>query len=160
MTLTQQRLKELLNYNPETGVFTWKIAPCAWKKAGSIAGCVDQRYFKIRIQYKGYLAHRLAWLYMTGQWPTNHIDHKDGDGFNNRFCNLRDVTKSGNLQNQRKARKDNTTGFLGVAHCNGQWQARIWVENRLLYLGKFSTPESAHEAYLIAKRKYHDTCTI
>jgi hypothetical protein len=97
----------------------------------------------------------LAWFYVTGKWPKNSIDHRDGDRANNRFKNLRDLTQSGNLQNRKVANANNACGLLGV-HKNGRrWRAKIKIDYRDVHLGYFDTPKQAHAAYLKAKRELH-----
>lgn len=162
--LTQARLKGLLHYDPDTGVFFW-VAPTGSKvKPGAIAGCTRKDGYKtIRICGHSYLAHRLAWFYITGGWPKNQIDHMDGSPSNNAWENLRDVTLSVNMQNQRKARANNcSTKLLGATFekRSGLFQAQIVINGKNKYLGLFDTAEQAHEAYAVAKRKFHEGCTI
>jgi len=158
--ITQARLKSLLHYDPETGVFT-NIARRIGIVVGSVAGylnCGGYRYIGVDRSY--YAAHRLAWLYVHGAWPTNQIDHIDGNRSNNVLTNLREATHAENSQNQRKARADSSSGFLGVSQVRKRWYARIVVHRKLRHLGAFDTPEEAHLAYLKAKRELHSTCTI
>ena len=159
--LTAQRLRELLDYDPETGNFTWRVGIGSRAKAGTAAGCKDHMgYFTIGIAGRCYRSHRLAWLYMTGSWPIHFIDHLDGNGENNAIANLRDVHTSINSQNQRHARCDNSHGFLGVSRSRSRWQARIMVDGARKYLGIFQTPEAAYAAYLTAKRALHPGGTL
>src|SRR5665213_3102737 len=107
VVLTQARLKKLLHYDPLTGMFTWRITHGRhdrWK-AGARAGNLHKsdRRWLIRIEGIRYKAHRLAWLYMTGRWPRDQIDHKDTDSSNNVFTNLREATNAQNQQNRRRA---------------------------------------------------------
>ena len=158
--LTQERLKELLSYDPETGVFVW-VGPTSNKiKIGAVAGTPRlDGYQIINIDCKKYFAHRLAWLYITGAFPSDQIDHIDRNPANNRFANLRAVTGSENSHNAKK-RQDNTSGFKGVYFykTNKKWMARITLNNVTKYLGTFPTPEEASVAYLAAQRIYHPTC--
>lgn len=166
--LTAERLRSLLNYDAATGVFTWRFSRKGRPgKAGAQAGRVDERfgYRYIGIDRKRYGAHRLAWLYMTGELPVGEVDHIDGDRRNDRFVNLRDVSVRTNRENIRKARADNkSTGFLGVRinrkNGDARYSARITVDGKEIRLGRFDTPEEAHEAYLAAKRAKHAGCTI
>lgn len=160
--MTQSELKALLHYDPETGVFAWLPRPRI--RGGKVAGNVSpDGYWRIGLggrPSKLFLAHRLAWLYMTGEWPRLDIDHINGDKTDNRWSNLRDVTRSVNLQNQRRARSDSTSGLLG-AHKNGRgWSARIYVDGVKRHLGTFATAAEAHAHYLEAKRRVHEGCTI
>lgn len=165
--LTAARLREVLHYEPLTGVFTRRIdvvgAHGAVRfRAGEVAGCADARgYRKIGIAQCRYQAHRLAWLYMTGSWPAKNIDHIDGDGLNNRFANLRDVAQGVNVQNRQRVSARNATGLLGAYRSKlGYTTAKIVADGRRIYLGSFATAEEAHAAYLEAKRKLHEGCTI
>jgi hypothetical protein len=160
--LTAQRLRELLHYDPETGVFT-RVASVCGVKAGSIAGHLTQHgYWKISLDGTTYYAHRLAWMWTHGSWPTDEIDHLNAIRADNRIANLRAVSRSINSQNMRSLRIDNTSGFMGVAwnRCMNRWVARIYIDGRCKAIGRFTTAEAAGAAYLDAKRKYHDGCTI
>lgn len=117
--MDQKRLKELLHYDPATGVFTWIVSPRANVKAGDRAGHTrkkDGRIDRVVIRIDGsiYYAHRLAWLYIKGKWPKKEIDHKNVDATDNRFTNLRDVSHAVNMDNRKRAQKNSLTGFLGV----------------------------------------------
>lgn len=153
--LTQERLKEVLNYDPETGVFTRKEG----KEAGSV---YNHGYRMISIDGKRYMAHRLAWLYMTGSMPIKCIDHKDCIKTNNAFKNLRETTTIQNAQNVRSASSNNTHGFLGVSFNKviGKYFSRIHLNGKSNYLGVFNTPEEAHAAYIAAKRELHEFNTL
>jgi len=158
--LTAERLRSLLDYDPETGVFTRRVPLTGWK-VGSVAGhiCPDG-YVRIGIDYVSYLSHRLAWYWVTGSWPLGVIDHFNGNKSDNRFANLRDVTLSVNQQNTRKASKNSSSGFLGVNFLKGRWVSRITVNGRYVHIGRFDTAIEAHEAYLDYKRKIHSGCTL
>jgi hypothetical protein len=158
--LTAERLRELLNYDPETGVFT-RLVRAANKKAGDRAGCArGDGYLLIRVSGSLYLAHRLAWFYVHGAWPANKIDHIDGVRDNNRIDNLRDATDAVNSQNIRSARAGSASGLLGASKHKRSWSATIETGGVRHRLGTFSTPELAHGAYLGAKRNMHEGCTI
>ncbi len=159
--ITAERLRELLQYDQCSGAFTYKVKR-GTRKPGDAAGCKMIRgNIGMMLEYRRYSAHRLAWLYMTGEWPTNEVDHIDGDATNNRWNNLREANSGQNKQNQRRPRKDNKCGFLGVyRHCvdasgNIRWRARIQLDGKTTHLGLFPSPESAHEAYVKAKRILH-----
>jgi hypothetical protein len=159
--LTQSRLKELLHYCPDTGLFTWKIRRGAGVKPGDKAGCrMPAGYWLIRVDKKLYFAHRLAWLYMTGKWPEHEIDHKDTNRANNAFSNLRDATRRINAENQRRAKDGSQVPLLGVAKNRRRFMAQIQSCGHHYHLGTFDTPEEAHAAYLSAKRELHVGCTI
>lgn len=137
--LTQEKLKSLLSYSPETGLFTWLVS-VGCVKAGNIAGANDGRgYTRIIIKNKNYKAHRLAWLYMTGKWPKHQIDHDDHVRDNNRWLNLSDATNSENQKNA-SLRKDNISGVPGVSphKQSGKWQSRIKLNGKLKHLGLFN----------------------
>lgn len=160
-TLTTERLRQLLHYEPETGAFTWLARTAQRVQIGDVAGSKNSDgYLVIAINRIRYKAHRLAWLYMHGVFPANHIDHIDGNPSNNRITNLRDVTRGVNMQNQRKARTNNKLGILGVICNRKSFRAEIMVDGNVRRLGTFKTPELAHQAYLDAKRRLHPACTI
>lgn len=160
--LSANRLRDLLEYVPETGVFRWRVTTNNRSaKAGSSAGSVKGAgYVYIQIDGKSYCAHRLAVLYMTGEWPANQVDHINGCRTDNVWSNLRCVTVSGNRMNQRRARSDNRTGLLGVHVAGRKWTASIGIAGRTRHLGTFDSPEQAHAAYVQAKRVAHATCSI
>jgi hypothetical protein len=141
--ITQAELKEVLEYNPDTGVFTWI------KRNGNVAGTkTNWGYVSIKIKRKRYQAHRLAHLYMTGNFPENFTDHINHIRDDNRWTNLRDATLSQNQANQSK-RKDNTSGYKGVCWDKAakKWRATINYMNKNIYLGLYTTPQEANEAY-------------
>ncbi len=146
--ITTERLREVLAYDPDTGVFTWRVAR-GRQSAGAVAGSLNgSGYLLIRIDRRSYPAHRLAFVYMTGAWPENEIDHMNLDRADNRFENLREATHSQNMANGRR-RSNNTSGLKG-AHWrkrNRRWQAQIRVAGRKKHLGYFDTPEEANAAY-------------
>lgn len=156
--LIVERVREVLDYNPETGVFTWKIsrkgAPFG-KVAGSLGGGDDGLYWVICVDYERYYAHRLAWFYVYGVWPTR-LDHKDTIKHHNAILNLREATTVQNSGNMRAHRK-NKLGLKGVRlHSSGRYyQARIGVDHKDIHLGYFPTAEEAHEAYMVAAKKLH-----
>lgn len=154
--ITLARLHALLIYYPETGLFFWTVDRGRNAKAGDIAGFIHNTYICIEVDGRCYRAHRLAWFYVTGQWPTHHIDHKDGNKSNNIFDNLREATMAQNKQNLQKAPRNNVScGLLGVTRRGNRWSARIEYGDKRRSLGNYATPEEAHQAYLIAKRNFH-----
>jgi hypothetical protein len=115
----------------------------------------------IGIDGRLYLAHVIAFVIVTGTWPVGVVDHRNGDGTDNRWTNLRDVSHAVNVQNVRKARATSQSGMLGVArHRNGRYRATIVVGGKQRHLGYFDTPEQAHAAYVTAKRELHPGCTL
>lgn len=161
--LTAEFVRSILRYNRRTGIFVWRVDQTEHSRKGDVAGRDVGGYIRININRTNYYAHRLAWLYVTGDWPDNKIDHRDGDGTNNVFKNLRDATHRVNMQNQRRARSDNKlTGVLGVAlhRKSGRFIAGISINGRRKFLGYHDTVEQASTAYLTAKRKLHEGCTI
>jgi hypothetical protein len=142
LPLTRARLRELLHYDPETGQFR-RRRPL---RPGYVANLIS-------IDRHIYPAHQLAWLYMTGRWGRPVIDHRDGDPANNRWANLRRATRSQNAANRRRAR-NNTSGFKGVSRCeSGKWRAIVSKDGRTKRLGRYSTPQAAHAAYVAAARR-------
>jgi hypothetical protein len=153
-TLTAARLRELLSYDPETGVFVWRVDGGPFVKAGAVAGALTAKgYRRIGIDGKQYKAGRLAWLYVHGVWPTQQIDHKNGDRDGNWIDNLRDVSNAVNSQNQRKARPSNKSGVIGVRTEAGGFAAYVTVNGVDRRLGKFPTVAEASAVRQAAKRE-------
>lgn len=145
--LTQDMLRSVLLYEPETGHLTWRIRPNRKMKAGDRAGFVTSRgYLEVRVFRVPYLAHRLAFLYMTGRWPNNLIDHANGDPSDNRWVNLREATLAQNRFNS-KININSKTGLKGVSKIGNKWRAHIGIEGKVKSLGFSDSPEAAHEAY-------------
>jgi hypothetical protein len=159
--LTQQRLQEMLHYDTFTGDFTWNVTTKR-RKAGDKAGTIDNNgYQKISVDKKLYYAHRLAWLYVNGEFPSQIIDHINGNPSDNRIENLRNVSSSENAQNRSKASTRNATGFLGVfKKPSGRYSFQISVKGKFHRGKEFDTAEEAYEAYFHKKRELHTTCTI
>lgn len=158
--LTAERLREVLSYDPETGVFK-RLISAGGATVGSSPGATDSSgYLQIRIDRKLYLAHRLAWMHMHGEWPSDLIDHINCEKQDNRLINLRQVSKAENCQNRRYASSDSRTGFLGVRKSPYGWVAAIQAGPKMKHIGTFATPELAHEAYVAAKRIHHPGNTL
>jgi hypothetical protein len=159
--LNSTRLRELLDYNQSTGEFTWKVTRGRMAKAGGIAGAKHgENYILIMISGRTHKAHRLAWMYVYGDWPVGFIDHINGVRHDNRISNLRDVTRSENMQNQRKPRRKNP--YIGASWCKRRklWIAQINVNGGNKFLGYYEKAEEAHAAYVAAKRIHHTGCAI
>lgn len=158
-------LRHLFTYNHETGVIANRITSSHRSKIGTEAGCVvtvssGKTYRQIRIKGSNYYSHAIAIALVTGTWPTKEVDHKDGDGLNNSYKNLREVTTAQNQHNRQGCQRNNTTGVHGVnvvVRRSGKlmYQARIKVQGVRIHLGVFSTLEAASAVYLAAKRSMH-----
>lgn len=150
--ITAERLREVLTYNQETGEFAWKI-----KRGGAKnpAGCINENgYLLIGIDGRLYRAHRIAWLYVYGAFPGGDIDHINGVKTDNRICNLRDVSRSVNMQNLKGAHKDSSVGLLGVVLSHNKskpYRAMLMIDGKRRYSGYFKTPTEAHLAYIEMK---------
>lgn len=159
--IPQEILKEIFEYNPTTGDFVYIKDPTGGpKRIGSIAGTTvcsisGKHYRKIKIKGRSYFTHRLAWLYMTGNYPALDIDHIDGNGMNNSFSNLREVTPLENARNMR-VMENNTSGFTGVHwhKAANKWMSTIRIKKELIHLGYFSILEDAINARKDANIKY------
>lgn len=161
--ITQARLHELFDYDPATGVLRWKVPTNTRVKAGDEAGTITGKgYRRIMVDGRLYLAHRLAWLCTHGVWPTNDLDHINGRRADNRISNLREATRSENLQNRRHAQSGSRSGLLGASwHGHkGRWRAEIRYNGKRVFLGHFDTAEEAHAAYLQAKEILHPFNTL
>lgn len=145
MPLTASRLRELMRYCAETGEFTWRVNRGTNQTAGKRAGARRKDgYWAIIIDKEFHLAHRAAFLYMTGEFPSDQVDHIDTDRGNNAWSNLRQATNGQNIAN-RTVRTDSKSGIKGVQRQpkTGKWRARVGG----LHIGVFDTPEQAHEAF-------------
>jgi len=143
--LTIERLREVAVYDPETGLFA--------TRDGMPMGYCDKStgYVRISIDRQRHWAHRLAWFYMTGEWPAELIDHRDTVGTNNCWANLREADKSLNGMNRGRP-SNNKSGLKGVSFCKatGLWRADIHVRGKRINLGRFASPHEAHAAYIYA----------
>lgn len=155
MKLTAERLRELLHYNPETGVFTWLEARRCGRTGKNAGTLKPNGYVEIEIEQRSYKAHRLAFLYMTGEWPDADVDHKNRRRADNRWTELRPASRAENLANSGP-RRNNTSGFKGVSKRadTGRWRAQFRVGGKSVALGSFDTPEEAHQAYMAAAREH------
>lgn len=155
--LTLDRLKELLDYNLQTGLFIWKCRTSNRVKVGDVAGRNNGNgYVRIAIDGKNYYAHRLAWMFVHGEIPALEIDHADGNRSNNKIENLRLASHAENGQNQA-LRATNTSGMIGVSwsKAHGMWCAYIFKSGKKKHLGLFKDLDEAGAAYLSAKAVMH-----
>ena len=155
--LTANRLREILHYEPATGTFTRLVYRSSNAKSGQIVGSPDKDgYLRFYIDGRLYGAHRLAWLYVFGEWPSKDLDHINRIKADNRIANLREVSHSENLQNTTLCSR-NKSGFKGVSWYarTKRWVAHIKSEGRTKHLGYFDTPELAFAAYCDAAKQLH-----
>ena len=147
-------VRDVLNYSPKTGIFTWRVSN-GCRKTGDIAGHIDdQGRPRVQVFGKRYMASRLAWFWMTGAWPKNEIDHINRDWSDNRWANLREATRSQNTMNMSVASRSKT-GIKGVWFVDGRYRAEIMRDGKRHYLGRFKTKEAARQAYIDAAEKLH-----
>lgn len=145
-TLTAERLRELLHYDPSSGIFTWRVDRGVNKCKGNVAGTPDGGgHLMIRVDYRIYKAHRLAWLYMTGAWPSALIDHKDHDKSNNRWTNIREADDRRNMWNGRS--KQPKSGHRGIQKLGNKFAAFIYEGKRGICLGRFDELDEAITAH-------------
>jgi len=154
--LTHQRLRELLDYDPETGVFTWRVNRRGrFARVGAVAG-TPRKDGRLQISVDGtiYDAGPLAFLWMTGRWPARLIDHKNGDPSDDRWRNLREATYSQNGANSFDRISEVPFKGVVIEKRTGRYCARIKVNYKMINLGTFETAADAHVAYIAAARKY------
>lgn len=162
--MTQQRVRQLFIYDPNSGIFRWRIDVRAGRnnallkaRAGDVAGFPSgYGYWAMSVDGVRTSGHRVAWLYVTGEMPKADIDHINGRRDDNRWSNLRLASRSVNMQNLKGPHKDSSTGYLGVERKRERYAARICIDGKKHSLGVFDTPAQAHEAYLSAKRRLHE----
>jgi hypothetical protein len=152
--ITQEKLKELLHYNPETGKFT-RLVGGHGRRVGEMAGTIDSYgYVQIKIRKKCYRAHRLAWLYMTGMFPKECTDHINNIRNDNRWCNLREASYKENKLNS-KVKSNCKLKVKGVEPSGKKFIARASFNNKKYYLGTFSTISEASRKYKKFCKEYH-----
>jgi hypothetical protein len=156
--ITADMVRRLLDYDPDTGVLTWKVRRAGNALSGSRAGSTKHWNGYRVVTFVGYQRqeHALAWLHYYGKWPDKHLDHINGDRADNRIANLRECSPAENAQN-RLADRDNKSGYQGVYRPRGQntWRAQIKKDGVRHYLGDYPTPQEASAAYKAAKRLLH-----
>jgi hypothetical protein len=154
--ITQERLKELLHYDPDSGSFTWLVDRGLNCNKGLEAGTKNRLYKNIKVDSRQYPAHRLAWLYCFGQYPSDFLDHIDGDPTNNRISNLREVSRLENNTNKGRYSRG-SSGYKGVSYAKLQrkWKAQIQAKGEKIYLGLFNCPREAAHAYNVAAVQLH-----
>lgn len=155
-SLTIDHVRRILAYNRTTGHLTWKTHRGGKAVAGARAGSIDgEGRRQISLCGRVFREHRVIWFHVTGRWPKDEIDHKNGNTSENRWRNLREATSTINKENRRAPNKNNQIAVLGVGKGGSKYRARIMVNRREINLGRFSTKEAAHDAYVKAKRAMH-----
>lgn len=160
--LTVERVRELFDYDPLTGVLTWKRSGPG-RRTNLVAGCPNRiGYLVTRVDGTLLYNHRIVWLLVHGSWPAQQVDHINGVKDDNRLCNLRNASPKTNNENTLRAKRGTFSGVLGAT-----WNARrrcytaqITSGGVNFNLGGFSTPEAAHAAYITAKRQLHAGNTL
>jgi hypothetical protein len=147
INISQEYLKSVLDYNKDTGEFTWIISKSGVCGKNPVAGGLCHGYIRIRINGKKYFAHRLAWLYVYGSWPKNQLDHINGNRSDNRISNLRNVTNRENQQNQYKHRNGKIPNTQYIERLN-KWASYVNIDRKKYYLGVYLTESQAKEAHL------------
>lgn len=161
-SLTAARLRELLDYDPLTGILRWRVYRCHVALAGDEAGVLkSDGYCYVTIDGVSFRRNRLAWLHVTGDYPALQIEHEDTVKHHDWISNLRLATNGQNQQNQHRAHKGTRSGLLGVTwdKRRQKWWARIKLDGKVKHLGFFDDRYEAHRAYLVAKRLYHPFAT-
>jgi len=153
--IAQERLKELFSYDPDTGIFR-RLQSRGNRRQGDIAGSDNHDgYLTLWAEGRSYQCSRLAWLYMTGDWPSHEIDHIDGNRANNAWANLREATHAENCRNRRR-RSDNKTGYPGISVTpNGKYRVRVGIDGERVFLGDFDTLPKAVSVRNFATRDLH-----
>lgn len=156
-------LRDNVNYDPITGMLTWRRINGGWRKPGIEIGNIEPKgYRRFQIGVAKIMSHRAAFALHYGHWPAGQVDHINHQKNDNRIENLREVTNSENAQNKIRAKRGTKTGVLGVSVCkdSGLFSAQIMLHKKNKWLGSYKTADEAHAAYKAAKRVLHRTCTL
>ena len=154
--MTHDDLLRWFHYDPETGDWTRLAKQGRGIRRSKQVGTLCNGYHTITIDRKQYKAHVLAWFYMTGEWPSRQVDHRDNSPLNNIWSNLRLATNAENGQNRHRPSRNNKSGYLGVSRSSRhRWRATISDGEKQVVLGHFDTPEEASDAYLAGKKELH-----
>lgn len=163
-TLCAEQVRLLLDYNVETGELRWTAAASKGRLTQRVAGSMTANgYRQVKIGRSMYLAHRLAWLIVHGEWPDGQIDHINGNRADNSLGNLRVLTHSQNKQNIAVTGTKSRSGLMGAVYVPGssrrreRWESRIKVNGVSRHLGRYASPEEAHAAYMRAKAQFPRT---
>jgi len=152
--LTYKRATEVLSYDAQTGIVTWKKSTGPRAFVGAPVGCKSRKgYLEFQVDGGSYKVHRVAWLIHTGQWPVDQIDHINGDKADNRIANLREATNAQNCQNRRR-KSTNTSGVTGVTYVtrDKRWVAQINIDGKQQVIGRFADKASAVERRLVLEK--------
>jgi len=159
--VTQELLRKLFDYNPETGELSRLVTRGSRGPKGAVVGCLNVHgYLVTRLNGKLYQNQRLIWMWVHGHWPLGVMDHINHVTTDNRLANLRDVPQAINAQNRAGPQKDNQCGYLGVIRRGNSFRARVKLNRKMIYVGTYATPEEAHAAYVAKKREVHIGCTM
>jgi HNH endonuclease len=159
-SIADDDLLRLLSYDPSTGEFSWRVDR-GKVRAGSIAGRIDSSGYKqLCVKYRRILAHRLAWFFVHGKWPSGQIDHINRERLDNRIENLRVADIYEQRQNRLRPSKSSKSGLLGVRKEGKKWRSTITVYGERHHLGMFDSPEIAQLKYLEAKKQLHPAFVV
>lgn len=156
-TFTAQYLREYFEYDQLTGLFYWK-RKVTNAEIGQVAGTQRSGYVYLKLHNKGCFAHRVAWLFIYGEWPSKYLDHINGIRSDNRICNLREATQSQNMMNSKHSKTHAMRGLY--KRKTGLWQVKIGFDNKRINIGNFKTLEEAQVAYANAAKKFHGEFSV
>lgn len=153
--LDAKYVRHRLSYDPETGIFRWNTYPKAKRMVGQIAGTIrSSGQVVILLNNQAYLAHRIAWVYVTGENPKDQIDHINRNPSDNRFCNLRECSGSENARNKGMY-SNNTSGVKGVTKFRGRWAAKVGIDGKKVFLGYYESLQAASIAVKLGRASLH-----